>query len=87
MKLCIEIEVDDRAPNEEFCGKGCIGFNKGICHIFNTKLEDYSGNNFNDIKSGNTETQVIYEWRRCKQCIDLFYIFCKVKDNCETRAG
>ena len=81
MKLCIEIEVDDRAPNEEFCGKGCIGFSESICHIFDTRLDDDSSNKFNDIKNGTTETRVINGWRRCKPCIDKFYTYGKAKTN------
>ena len=81
MKLCIEIEVDDRAPNEEFCGKGCKGLNKDNCQIFDTKLDDVSSSKFDDIKNGTTETQVINGWRRCKQCIEKFYAFGKAKIN------
>ena len=78
MKLCIEIEVDDSAPNEELCGKGCIGLDKtGNCQIFGTRLEADSNNRFDDIKNGTTETQVINGWERCKVCIDKFYVFGK----------
>ena len=77
MKFCIEIEVDDRAPNVELCGKGCKGLNKGNCQIFDKVLEDDSSSKFNDIKNGTVETQVINGWRRCKQCIENFYIFNK----------
>jgi hypothetical protein len=84
MKLCIEIEVDDRAPNEEFCGKGCTGLKNGICHLFNTKLEDYSQRKIDDMKDGAIvydETRIIYEWKRCPQCIEKFYAFGKAKSN------
>jgi len=85
MKLCIEIDVDDRAPNEEFCGKECKGLNKGNCQIFDTRLEDESSNKFDDIKNGVTETQVIIGWKRCKQCIEKFYSLGKVRSNCATK--
>jgi len=75
MKLCIEIEVDDKAPNEEYCGEECKGLNKGTCQIFNTKLEDDSSSKFDDIKNGTAETQVIHGWKRCKSCIEMFYAF------------
>jgi len=86
MKLYIEIEVDDRAPNEEFCGKGCKGFSEGICHIFDTRLEDDSNPKFDDIKNGTTKTQVINGWRRCKKCIEKFYSFGKAKSNYGSKA-
>ena len=81
MKLCIEIEVDDMAPNGEFCGEGCKGFSKSICHIFNTRLEDDSGSKFSDIKNGTAETRVIYGWRRCRPCIEMFSTFGKAISN------
>jgi len=84
MKLCIEIEVDDRAPNEEFCGKGCTGLNKGTCRIFKTELEDCSDSKIDDFKDGTIvydETRIIFEWKRCPLCIETFYNFGKVKSN------
>jgi hypothetical protein len=82
MKLSITIEVDDRLPNEEFCGIGCKGLGKGICHMFNIQLEDNSHNkidNFNGQKITYDKTSVISEWKRCQQCIDMFYQFCDTK--------
>jgi len=83
MKFCIEIEVDDMSPNEEFCGDKCKGLNNGICHLFNTKLEDYSDNKIIDIRDGTItydKTRIIHKWKRCKQCIDMSYIFGNTKD-------
>jgi hypothetical protein len=79
MKMCIEIEVDDRAPNEEFCGKGCKGLNKGNCQIFDMRLEDDSNSKFDDIINGTVETQEIRGWIRCKQCINNSYAFGNAK--------
>jgi len=81
MKLCIEIEVDDKALNEELCGKGCKGLNKGICHIFNVQLEANSVNKIDDISADGSlvydEIKMFHEWKRCEQCIKLFYNFGK----------
>ena len=85
MKLYIEIEVNDNAPNEEFCGEGCKGLSIGNCQIFDIKLDDDSSSKFDDIKNGTAETQVIHGWRRCKSCIEKFYNFGKVKRNCDTK--
>jgi len=83
MKMVIEIEIDDRAPNEELCGEGCKGFNKGVCHIFNTTLKDNSINIINNTRNGvitYDDTKKIDGWERCKQCIELFYSFGTVKN-------
>jgi hypothetical protein len=83
MTLFIEIEVDDRAPVVEYCGEGCKCLNKGICHLFNAKLEDDSMNKIDDNKDGKIvfdETRTINGWKRCKQCIEIFYIFGKPKN-------
>ena len=79
MKLSITIEIDDRAPNEEFCGSSCKGLNKGICHLFNIQLEDYSDNKIDGVvgqKIIHERMREIFSWKRCKQCIDMFYSFC-----------
>jgi hypothetical protein len=78
MKRSITIEIDDRAPNEEYCGSSCKGFGKGICHMFNTKLEDYSDNIIVDFENNTIDseaTRVIHAWKRCEQCIKMFYSF------------
>ena len=78
MELSITIEIDDRAPNEEYCGSNCKGFNKGVCHMFNTKLEDYSNNKIADFKNNTIvydETRIIYAWKRNEQCIKMFNSF------------
>jgi len=77
MKRTITIDVDDRAPEEELCGETCIGLGKGgICRMFNMQLEDSS---YNKISGDDTktvmyeDTKVIQAWKRCKQCIFVFY--------------
>jgi hypothetical protein len=78
MKLSVTIEVDDRVPEEELCGKGCKGLNKGFCHIFNTQLEDDSRNKMTHDDNGTLRleaTREIFAWNRCKPCISMFYSF------------
>ena len=79
MKLSITIEVDDRAPNEEFCGEKCKCLKSGICKLFDIKLESYGDNKVDNMKNGTIvyeKTQEIHTWKRHKQCIDKFYSFC-----------
>jgi len=82
MRMCIEIEIDDKAPNEELCGKDCKGLNRGICKIFNLQLEENSFNKINDMMADGTlvydETRIFHEWKRCEKCINLFYSFGKI---------
>jgi len=50
--------------------------------MFNIKLDDNSHNrikNFDGKKITYDETSVISEWKRCQQCIDMFYQFCDIK--------
>jgi len=79
MKRTITIDIDDRAPQEEFCGANCKGLGEGgICRIFNTKLDDSSYNKISSEDSKTIEvedTKVIQAWKRCKQCILMFYSF------------
>jgi len=78
MKLSITIEIDDRAPNEEYCGNNCKGLHKGICHIFNVQLEDYSVNKIDKFENNTLtcdETPKIDAWKRCEPCIKMFYSF------------
>jgi len=78
MKRSITIEIDDRAPNEEYCGKDCKGVGKGVCHMFNTKLEDYSDNKITDFENNTIvydEARIIHAWKRCEQCFKMFNSF------------
>jgi hypothetical protein len=78
MKLSVTIEIDDRAPNEEYCGNNCKGFDEGVCHIFNLKLKDYSVNKIDKFENNTLtcdETREIHAWKRCEPCIKMFYSF------------
>ena len=78
MKFHITIDVDDRAPNEEYCGKNCKGLSKDICRFFNTKLDSFRENKISDLENDTIlyeKTQEIHSWKRCKQCIELTYSF------------
>jgi len=78
MKKSITIEIDDRAPNEEYCGKDCKGLSKDLCRFFNTKLDSFGENKMSEAENGTIlyeKTQEIHAWKRCEQCFKMFYSF------------
>jgi hypothetical protein len=78
MKLRITIEVDDRAPNEEYCENRCKFLDKGRCRLFDKDLEDYSDNKIAGTVAGTIvyeKIREIHAWKRCEQCIEMFYNF------------
>jgi hypothetical protein len=49
------------------------------CHLFNKRLEDYSLNKIDDFNDGAIvydKSSVIHAWKRCDECINIFYSFC-----------
>jgi len=78
MKLSITIEIDDRAPDVEYCGENCKFLNRGICHLFNEKLNNDSLNKADESGDGTIvyeKTATILGWKRHRRCIEVFYGF------------
>jgi len=79
MKRSITIEIDERSPDIELCGKNCkfLGKEGYLCKLFDKDLEDYGHN-----KVKNHDGTIVYEntiaidsWRRDKKCIEVFSCF------------
>jgi hypothetical protein len=89
MELTITIEVDDRAPKEEYCGENCKFFVKGYCNLFDERLEDDSYNKMDvsdDNKINLEKTKEIRGWRRNKKCVEHFYVFGKARVTDNTKS-
>jgi len=74
MKRSITIEIDDRAPCIELCGKNCrfLGKEGYYCKLFDKDLEEYGHNKIENY-DGKTvryeNVKVIDSWKRIGKCI------------------